>query len=242
MNHFPSERSGGPADRTSQTPHRRGRRPGPGEQQQDERRGRRRHGDPGGHGGPGRGFGPRGGRGPGSRGRNDGPDASDAPAWLTGRLPDGWFVGAPTVTVDRDEILVVGELTPLTDEFADDAARAAAEAGRIARFREDSRAERVEIARQGQYRYEREISWGARLGGTEELFTTVSAPVMTRLRQPERIILDTLVDSGVARSRSDALAWAVRLVGEHADTWLADLRAAMAQVNRLREQGPISGE
>lgn len=225
-------------------PHRRGRRPGP-QDQQDDRRGPRRHGDgpEGGRGfGPSRGFGPRGrgpgGRGPGGRGRGEGPDASDAAAWLSGRLPDGWFVGGPAVTVDRDEILVVGELPALEDDFADEAARAAAEAGRIARFREDSRAERVEIARQGQHRYEREISWGARLGGTEELFTTVSAPVMTRLRQPERVILDTLVDSGVARSRSDALAWAVRLVGEHADTWLADLRSAMEQVNRLREQGP----
>lgn len=212
-------------------------------EQQDGRRERRRHGGGPGGGpgmrgfGPGRGFGPRG-RGPGARGRGDGPDASDAAGWLSGRLPDGWFVGAPTVTVDRDEILVVGELPALSEDFADEAARAAAEAGRIARFREDTRAERVEIARQGQHRYEREISWGARLGGTEELFTTVSAPVMTRLRQPERIILDTLVDSGVARSRSDALAWAVRLVGEHADTWLADLRTAMEQVNRLREQGP----
>lgn len=229
-------------DRSADQPPRRGGRPPGADDQQDGRRGRRRHGGgPGGPGmrgfGPGRGFGPRG-RGPGARGRGDGPDASDAAGWLTGRLPDGWFVGAPTVTVDRDEILVVGELPALTDDFADEAARAAAEAGRIARFREDTRAERVEIARQGQHRYEREISWGARLGGTEELFTTVSAPVMTRLRQPERIILDTLVDSGVARSRSDALAWAVRLVGEHADTWLADLRSAMEQVNRLREQGP----
>ena len=55
---------------------------------------------------------------------------------------------------------------------------------------------------------------GARgCGDTSELFTPASVPVMTRLRQPERIVLDTLVDAGVARSRSDALAWAVRLVG-----------------------------
>ena len=51
---------------------------------------------------------------------------------------------------------------------------------------------------------------------------------MTRLRQPERQVLDTLVDAGVARSRSDALAWSVRLVGEHADEWLAKLRDAMS--------------
>jgi hypothetical protein len=61
---------------------------------------------------------------------------------------------------------------------------------------------------------------------------------MTRLRQPERQVLDTLVDAGVARSRSEALAWCVRLVGEHADTWLTELREAMGAVDRLRAQGP----
>lgn len=166
------------------------------------------------------------------------PDATDAPAWFAGRLPDDWFTGAPEVTVDRDEILVVGTLPDLDGDFPDAAARAAAEEGRIARFREQTRDERIDIARQGQHRYEREVSWGARLGGTRLLFTTVSAPVMTRLRQPERRVLDTLVDAGVARSRADALAWAVRLVGEHADGWLADLREAMQEVGRLRSQGP----
>ena len=61
---------------------------------------------------------------------------------------------------------------------------------------------------------------------------------MTRLRQPERIVLDTLVASGVARSRSEALAWAVRLVGEHAEGWLGELREAMTRVEDLRSQGP----
>ena len=119
--------------------------------------------------------------------------------------------------------------------------RRSAEAGRIARFREDTREARIESARQGQFRYGREISWGAKLGGSEELFTTASVPVMTRLRQPERQVLDTLVDSGVARSRSDALVWAIRLVGDHADEWLGDLRSAMEEVNRLRSEGPDLG-
>jgi hypothetical protein len=61
---------------------------------------------------------------------------------------------------------------------------------------------------------------------------------MTRLRQPERQILDTLVDTGVARSRSEALAWCVRLVGEHADAWLTELREAMGAVDELRRRGP----
>lgn len=169
------------------------------------------------------------------------PPAGDAAAWFEGRLPDGWFVAAPAVTVDREEILVVGELPALEGEHADDAARGAAESGRISRFREQTREERMEIARQAEHRYQRKVAWGARLGGTEELFTTLAAPVMTRLRQPERLVLDTLVDAGVARSRSDALAWAVRLVGEHADEWLAELREAMGAVDDLRSKGPDLG-
>ncbi|HEY0496301.1 MAG TPA: hypothetical protein VGD48_11180 [Kutzneria sp.] len=169
------------------------------------------------------------------------PSAEDAPGWFAGRLPDGWFTGAPEITVDREEIVIVGELPALEGEFADDAARAAAESGRISRFREQTRDERIEVARQAEHRYGRKVAWGAKLGGTTELFTTLSAPVMTRLRQSERLVLDTLVDAGVARSRSEALAWAVRLVGEHADTWLTELRQAMQKVNDVRSQGPDLG-
>ncbi len=187
------------------------------------------------------------GRGPGRGGwqQADLPGAEDAAAWLQGRLPDGWFTGAPDVTVDREEILIVGELPPVEGDFPDTEAgradRAAAVAGRISRFRETTREERIEIARQAEHRYQRKVAWGARIGDTEELFTTASVPVMTRLRQPERIVLDTLVDSGVARSRSDALAWAVKLVGQHADEWLSELREAMARVDELRTKGPTSG-
>jgi hypothetical protein len=173
--------------------------------------------------------------------QSEAPAADDAPGWFAGRLPDGWFTGAPEITIDRDEIVIVGELPALEGEFADDAARAAAEAGRISRFREQTRDERIEIARQAEHRYGRKVAWGAKLGGSTELFTTLSAPVMTRLRQPERLVLDTLVDAGVARSRSEALAWAVRLVGEHADAWLTELRQAMQKVNDVRSQGPDLG-
>jgi hypothetical protein len=177
-------------------------------------------------------------RGRGGWQQADLPSADDAAAWFAGRLPDGWFVESPRVTVDREEIIIVGALPSLEGEFADDAARAAAETGRISRFREDTRDERIEIARQAEHRYGRKVAWGARIGGTEELFTNQSVPVMTRLRQSERLILDTLVDAGVARSRSEALAWAVRLVGEHAESWLSDLRDAMATVDDLRAKGP----
>ena len=158
------------------------------------------------------------------------PDASDASEWFHGRLPEAWF-SAVDVTVDREEILVVGTLA------ADDVSGAEAE-GRIGRFRSETRDARIEVALEAQARYERKVSWGVRLGDTEALFTHVAAPVMTRLRQPERRVLDTLVDAGVARSRSDALAWSVRLVGEHADEWLGQLRDAMAEVDKLRGEGP----
>lgn len=191
--------------------------------------------------GRGRAHAPRsGGRWPGRGGwqQADLPSADDAKGWFAGRLPDGWFTGEVEVTVDREEILVVGELPALGEQFTDDAERAAAEAGRISRFREDSRDERIEIARQAEHRYRRKVAWGARLGSSAEMFTTLSVPVMTRLRQPERLVLDTLVDAGVARSRSEALAWAVRLVGEHAEQWLSELQQAMATVDDLRARGP----
>ena len=209
-------------------------------------RGRRSHGESFGRG---EGFGFRGGRGHGGRGggrgrgggwqQGDLPEASDAPAWIAGRLPDGWFAEAPDVDVDRDEILVVGTITaPEIAEGATDAERAAQESGRISRFREETRDERIRIAQEAEHRYARKVSWGARAGETAEMFTTFSSPVMTRLRQPERQVLDTLVDSGVARSRSDALAWCVRLVGRNADEWLGELREAMSEVERLRAAGP----
>lgn len=200
-----------------------------------------RHARGRGWGGPGgRGGGP-GGRGKGRWQETEPPPADDAAAWLAGRLPDGWFTAAPQVSVDREEIIIVGELPALTEQYDDDAARAAAESGRISRFREDTRDERIEIARQAEHRYERKVAWGAKLGDTEELFTTIAAPVMTRLRQPERLVLDTLVRAGVARSRSEALAWAVRLVGQHTEEWLGDLRDAMSKVDELRQRGPDRG-
>ena len=177
--------------------------------------------------------------GPEGRGRRGGwqvadlPPADDAADWFRGRLPDGWF-SEIEVRTDREEITVLGTLS---DSQADGADGAAAE-GRIGRFRAETKAERIEIALEAQARYQRKVSWGVRLGEIEALFTHVAAPVMTRLRQPERQVLDTLVDAGVARSRSDALAWSVRLVGEHADEWLGQLRDAMAEVDKLRGEGP----
>lgn len=159
--------------------------------------------------------------------------------WFAGRLPAGWFTAAPEVRVDREEITVVGMLPdPEFAEGATDAEKAAAAEGRSRRFREETRDHRIEIAREAEHRFDRKVSWGVECGGHRVMFTTFSVPVMTRLRQAERLVLDTLVDGGVARSRSDALAWCVRLVGEHQDTWLADLRAALRKVAQVRAEGP----
>ena len=156
-------------------------------------------------------------------------------SWLQGRLPDDWFTEPAEVSVDRDEIVIVGRIA-VPDGDASDADEAAA--GRISRFREDTREQRMKIAREAERRFERKVSWGATCGETRALFTHVAAPVMTRLRQPERQVLDTLVEAGVARSRADALGWCVRLVGEHAEEWLDQLRDAMTSVQRLRSEGP----
>jgi hypothetical protein len=177
--------------------------------------------------------------------------------WFTGRLPDGWFAAAPDILVDREEITVIGQLpspaaggtaaTGSGQADASEGARAAdatgaeAEAaaiGRSRRFREETRDARIEIAREAEHAFGRKVSWGVTCDGRKVMFTTLSVPVMTRLRQSERRVLDTLVDAGVARSRSDALAWCARLVGEHEDSWLSDLRAALSRVEEVRAQGP----
>ncbi|MDX6200440.1 MAG: hypothetical protein QOJ79_3591 [Actinomycetota bacterium] len=167
----------------------------------------------------------------------DVPAADGIDGWFAGRLPDGWFQGPAEITVDRDEILVVGRI-PAPDAASDDAVRAEAEAGRVTRFREETREARMKIAREAEHRFGRKVAWGAVAGDTRVHFTTLSVPVMTRLRQPERQVLDTLVDAGVARSRSEALAWCVKLVGRNTEEWLAELRTAMESVQQVRERGP----
>jgi hypothetical protein len=161
--------------------------------------------------------------------------------WFAGRIPPEWFVGTPEVASDRDEILVVGTLSD--PELAADAtaeAAASARAARIDGFREDTREHRMRVAREAQHRFGRRVSWGAACGDLRKLFTTVSVPAMTRLRLDERRVLDTLVEGGVARSRSHALAWCVRLVAQKQDDWLRDLREALSGVEKVRGEGPPS--
>ena len=167
--------------------------------------------------------------------------AGEVRAWFSGRLPGDWFAAAPDIQADREEITIVGVLPAPETAGASDAERAAAAEGRIRRFREETRGRRIEIAREAEHKFRRKVSWGVTCADVTEMFTTLSVPVMTRLRQPERRVLDTLVDAGVARSRSDALAWCVRLTGENADAWLSRLRDALRHVEEVRGQGPPKG-
>ena len=159
--------------------------------------------------------------------------------WFAGRLPADWQPA--DIAIDREEITVVLHLDDV--ELAEDTSevgRAEARAGRSSAFREETREQRMEIAREAQHRFERKVSWGVAIGERRELWTHVSAPVMTRLRQEQRLVLDTLVDAGVARSRSEALGWCVRLVGQHEGDWLEELRGAMDAVADVRAKGPAA--
>ena len=165
----------------------------------------------------------------------------DVRTWFGSRLPAGWFRGPLEVSADGEEILVIGtlpdvELAAGTSEEGREAARLA----RIARFREETREDRVKIAREAERHFRRKVAWGARCGDVTRVFTTLSVPVMTRLRMSERNILDTLVAGGVARSRSEALAWCVRLVGQHQADWIKGLREALIKVDEVRSKGPIN--
>ena len=159
--------------------------------------------------------------------------------WLAGRLPKDWFTGTPEVRMDEDEIWVIGTLPEVPAGGSAEASKAARE-GAIQRFRESTRDERIKIAGEARDRFRRNLAWGAKIGEDTALFTHLSVPVMTRLRLPERELLDTLVRSGVARSRSHALAWCVRLVEKNESSWISELKEAMTKVGEVRSQGPLN--
>lgn len=144
-------------------------------------------------------------------------------AFVQANVPEAWFTGPPTVEADEEEILVLGVLP--TGQAVD-------------AFRESTRQERMAIARRAESRFGRPVSWGVEREGATTLFTTQSSPVLTRLRLRERAVLTTLIDAGIARSRSEALAWCVKLVERHQADWLAELREALAGVEQVRVGGP----
>lgn len=160
--------------------------------------------------------------------------------WFVGRLPGDWFVVRPSFRMDRDEILLVGALDgPSFEDSDSDTVKSAAIESKVDGFRKATRTRRIEIAKEAERLFERKVSWGVTCGGHEFLFSTLAAPAMTRLRMDERRVLDTLIDAGVARSRSEALAWCVRLVGANESEWLSDLDQALAAVRRARSDGPV---
>jgi hypothetical protein len=166
-------------------------------------------------------------------------DTTSITSWLHGRLPTEW-TPPPRIVVDRDEITITVSIdAPSTSETGTiDVDVSEAIAGRVAGFRDDTRERRMAIARETEHRFERKVAWAVACGDRTELFTHLAAPVMTRLRQPERVVLDTLIDANIARSRADALAWCVRLVGNNIDEWLNELRDALHAVEQVRSTGP----
>jgi hypothetical protein len=146
---------------------------------------------------------------------------------VTTSIPGGWFAGPPRLTVDDDEILIVGTLAGDGPGKGDPTA-----------FREATRAARMEIADRVQPATGRSVAWGVATGDTTTVFTSLGVPVMTRLRIAEREVLDTLQAAGVAKSRSDALAWCVRFVGQREGAWLDELRTSIESVSRVRAEGP----
>ncbi|MER7466055.1 hypothetical protein [Streptomyces sp. NPDC097981] len=143
--------------------------------------------------------------------------------WFADRLPVDVYESLVEVAVDREEITVVGAI-PANES--------------VKEFRERTREQRIEVAREAEELYRRKVAWAVQSGDDRVLFTHLAVPVMTRLRQPERQVLDTLVAGGVARSRADALAWCVRLVGRNTDEWLTELRDSLAKVQQVRAAGP----
>jgi hypothetical protein len=158
--------------------------------------------------------------------------------WFAARIPEHWNASGLEVVADQDEILVVVDLAP-TPAGGDEIHSGGHHAG-VRLFREATRDERMALASAAEQVFGRKVSWGARTGDVAVIFTTTSIPVMTRLRLPERRILDTLIDAGVARSRSEALAWCVRLVGDNEKDWVTELRSAFEAVEAARDRGPRS--
>src|SRR5438270_1978400 len=102
-------------------------------------------------------------------------------AFFTKSVPKDWATGDLEVTLDGEEILVVLPLAADAD---------------VKSFRESTRDKRIEIASSAESKFNRKVSWAVQAGDQRRTFTSVALPVMTRLRLPERSVLDTLVGAG----------------------------------------------
>lgn len=155
--------------------------------------------------------------------------------WLSGRMPDEWGASVADLKLDDHEVLVTVRLKDVEGVEGD---LESARLGRIQQFREETRDARMRIAEEARRKFQRVLSWGAECGEVRQLFTHLALPVMTRLRISEREVLDALVHAGIARSRAHALAWCVALVRQHQGEWFKELQEAMANVAKVRAQGP----
>jgi len=177
-------------------------------------------------------------------------NTQDIQRWLQERLPAQLLSGAPEVSVYDDEVVLLLPIAADAGAPAPEGDAREAALRQISRRREETRRLRMQIAMELQEIVGRPVAWGMRVGDTSALFTTRSAPVMTRLGRAERDVLDTLVAAGVADTRSSALAYTVRaFAAEHAD-WLAEVRAAIEQVEQVRARlkltrragAPVAGD
>ena len=163
------------------------------------------------------------------------PDPQELTEWLLNRMPATVAASNPEVTIDDDEVLIVLNLNT-SGLTGDGEARAKAERELIDRRRNETKGLRMAAGRQIGHAYGRAVSWGMRAGGTTELFTNNTAPVMTRLSRDERHVLDTLITAGVANTRSAALGYVVRAFATEHKSWLDEVQDTMARVAGLRDK------
>ncbi len=173
-------------------------------------------------------------------------DSTQTKEWFKRRLPEEWYALTEGVDaevellVDRDEIVVIGPINdPSNDGDNEDTVESARRAA-VKEWREETREKRMEIASDAQDKFGKHVSWGAAIGADRFLFTHISVPTMTRLKITERQVLDTLVDAGVASSRSEALGWCVRYVAKKEEQWLTELKDAFKSVSEVRSKGPAT--
>ena len=163
--------------------------------------------------------------------------------WFSAHVDDEWGSEGIEITADDDEILVVVKVSTADEELPDDPDDKEIAIKRIARqFRRGTRQSRVSVAEEAQELFERKVSWGVQAGEDTYLFTHLTVPAMTRLRIAERGVLDTLVNAGVANSRSEALAWCVKFVSKTEKAWLTELSDAFKAVEKVRHVGPSGKE
>lgn len=161
--------------------------------------------------------------------------------WLLHQLPPAITSCETEVTSDEDEMLVILHLDTSALGETKENERKRVEQACIVHYRAETKALRIQLAREIHEQYGYTVTWGMRAGKTIQFFTNNQKPVMTRLSYYERRVLDTLIAANVANTRSAALAYIVRtFAAEHQD-WLDDVQEALVHVEQLRQQlRPVS--